>query len=94
VSSGRIRAAFVYGSIAKGTDHAASDIDVMVVAGGLDYTELFSALQPAESALARTISPSVMTLPEWRRKQKQAGFAARIAGQPRLFVLGSDDDLD
>lgn len=91
--AGRIRAAFVYGSVAKGTDRAASDIDLMVVADDLDYAELFAALQPVESALARTVSLNLMTLPEWRRKQKQAGFAARIAGQPRLFVLGSDDDL-
>ncbi len=89
----RIRAAFVYGSIAKGTDRAASDIDVMVISDDVDYTELFSALTPGESALARTVSPNLMSLGEWRRKQKQAGFAARIAGQPRLFVLGSDSDL-
>lgn len=90
----RILAAFVYGSIAKGTDRAASDIDMMVVADDLDYAELFSALQWVESAIARTVNPNLMSSAEWRRKRKQTGFAARIAGQPRLFVLGSDDDLD
>lgn len=89
----RIRAAFVYGSIAKGTDRATSDVDVMVISDDVDYTELFSALRPVESALARTVSPNLMSLAEWRRKEKQAGFAASIARQPRLFVLGSDDDL-
>jgi predicted nucleotidyltransferase len=89
----RIRAAFVFGSVAKGTDRAASDIDVMVISDDVDYTELFSALGPVEAALARTVSPNLMSLAEWRRKQKQAGFAARIAGQPRLFVLGRDVDL-
>jgi len=92
--AGRIRAAFVYGSVAKGTDRAASDIDLMVIADEIDYAELFEALQPVETVLARTVSPNLMTLPEWRRKQKQAGFVARIAGEPRLFVLGSNDDLD
>lgn len=91
--SGRILAAFVYGSVAKGTDRAASDIDLMVVADGIDYTEVFSVLQPVEATLARTISPNLMSPAEWRRKQKQAGFVARIAGQPRLFVIGSDDGL-
>lgn len=91
--AGRIRAAFVYGSVAKGTDRAGSDIDVMVVADDLEYAEVFSALQPVESALARTVNPNLMSLAEWRRKRTQAGFAARIAGQPRLFLLGSDDDL-
>jgi len=91
--SERIRAAFVYGSVAKGTDRAASDIDLMVIAEGLDYADLFSALQPVEAELGRTVNPNVMTLAEWRRKRKQAGFTARIAGQSRLFVLGSDDDI-
>lgn len=91
--SGHIRAAFVYGSVAKGTDRASSDIDLFVVTDDLDYADLFSALQPLELELGRSVNPNVMSPAEWRRKQKQAGFAARIAGQPRLFVLGSDDDL-
>lgn len=91
--SGRIGAAFVYGSVAKGTDRAASDIDLFVVADDLAYADLYSALQPLEAELGRTVNPNVMSPAEWQRKQEQAGFAARVAGQPRLFVLGSDDDL-
>ena len=89
----RIRAAFVYGSIAKGEDRATSDIDLMVIADKLDYADVFSALQTVEAALARTINPNVMKLSEWRRKRGQAGFVSRVAGQPRLFVIGSDDDV-
>ncbi len=92
--AGEITAAFVYGSMAKGNDHAASDIDLMVIAEGLDYAALYAALPVAEAALARTISPSLMTPGEWRRKRAQDdSFAARIAVQPKLFVIGSDDDL-
>jgi predicted nucleotidyltransferase len=92
--AGEITAAFVYGSVAKGSDHAASDIDLMVLAQGLDYARLYAALQPAEAALARTLNPSLMTPDEWRRKRAQEdSFAARIAAQPKLFVIGSDDDL-
>ena len=91
---GEITAAFVYGSIAKGSDHANSDIDLMVLADTLDYPRLFAALQPVEAALARKLSPSLMTPTEWRRKRAQDdSFAARIAAQPKLFVIGSDDDL-
>jgi len=90
----RIRAAFVYGSIAKGEDRATSDIDLMVIADKLDYADVFSALQMVEAELARTVNPNVMRLAEWRRKRSQAtGFVSRVAGQPRLFVIGSDDDL-
>jgi predicted nucleotidyltransferase len=89
----RIRAAFVYGSVAKGTDQAASDIDLMVISEKLDYADVFSAFQGVEAELGRTVNPNVMTFEDWRRKRKQAGFVARIAGQPRLFVIGSEDDL-
>lgn len=88
-----IRVAFVYGSVAKGTDQAASDIDLMVISDKLDYSDVFSVLQNVEAALGRTVNPNVMTLAEWRRKLHQAGFVSRIAGQRRLFVIGSDSDL-
>jgi predicted nucleotidyltransferase len=92
--AGKISAAFVYGSIAKGTDKAASDIDLMVIADGLDYAALFSILQEAEESLARKVNPNLMSRGEWRRKRAEPdSFAARIAGQPHLFVLGSEDEL-
>lgn len=89
-----IRAAFVYGSLAKGTDKAGSDVDLMVISDRLGYQDLFEALQSAERVLARPVNPNVMTLAEWRAKRaKKDSFAARIAAQPRLFVIGSDEDL-
>jgi predicted nucleotidyltransferase len=89
-----IRAAFVYGSVAKGTDRARSDIDLMVVSDSLRYSDLFEALQAAESVLGRTINPTVMTVAQWRAKRaKGDSFASRVAGQTRVFVIGSDDDL-
>ena len=92
--AGEIVVAFVYGSVAKKTDHAASDIDLMVLSDTLDYPRLYAALQPVEATLSRPISPNLMTLDEWRRKRRQGdGFAARIAELPKVFVIGSDDDL-
>jgi len=89
-----IRAAFVFGSIAKGSDHARSDIDLMVISDKLRYPDLFEALQEAESRLARPINPTVMNVADWRAKRRREdSFAARIATQPKLFVIGSDDAL-
>jgi predicted nucleotidyltransferase len=89
----RIRAAFVYGSVPRGTDQAASDIDLMVIADALDYAEIYSAVQEAEAQLARAVNPNVLKPAEWRRKRGKGGFVSRIVESPRLFVLGSDDDL-
>lgn len=89
-----IRAAFVFGSIAKGSDRSGSDIDLMVISDALRYADLFEALQAAEIRLARPINPTVMSIADWRGKRAQEdSFAARLAAQPKLFVIGSDDDL-
>jgi predicted nucleotidyltransferase len=89
-----IHAAFVYGSVARGTDTARSDIDLMVITDRLSYPDLFQALQSAERLLARPVNPNVMTPAEWRAKRARPGtFAARIARQPRLFIIGSESDL-
>jgi predicted nucleotidyltransferase len=93
-TAGAIRAAFVYGSVAKGTDRARSDIDLMVVSDSLRYADLFEALQKAEVGLGRAINPTLMTAAQWRARRARAdSFAARVAAAPRVFVIGSEDDL-
>jgi predicted nucleotidyltransferase len=92
--AGDIRAAFVYGSVAKGADRAGSDIDLIVISDALRYPDLFEALRRAEAVLARPVNPTVLTLGEWRAKRaRKDSFFARVAAQPKLFVIGSDDDL-
>jgi predicted nucleotidyltransferase len=89
-----IRAAFIYGSVAKGTDRATSDIDLMVISDALDYTALYAALAQAEAALGRRINPTVMTRRDWKRKRAAAdSFVKRISAARRVFVFGSDDEL-
>ena len=88
----RIDRAFVFGSIAKGTEHAGSDIDLLVVTDDLAYADVFDALVSAEQTLGRTINPTVFTRAEWKRKRsRNDSFAARITTQRRLFVIGNDD---
>lgn len=91
----RIHAAFVYGSVAKGSDRSGSDIDLLVVTDDLGYPDLYEALQPTERVLARPINPTVLTRREWReRRAEPDSFARRISEQPRRFVVGSADDID
>ena len=91
----RIHAAFVYGSIAKGSETASSDIDLMVLADKLEYGELYKQLSTSESILGRPVNPSLMTPTEWRRKTAEGiAFTSRVLKQPKIFVIGSKDDLD
>jgi len=90
----RIQAAFVYGSIAKGSDTADSDIDLLVIADDVEYPEVYAALQTAETELGRSINPNVFTVRDWRaRREQEDSFAVRISAQPRLFVIGVEDDI-
>lgn len=63
----RSQAAFVYGSIAKGSDTARSDIDLMVICDDLAYSDLYDALQEAEATLGRPVHVSLSTAAEWKR---------------------------
>src|ERR1700681_3167941 len=64
--SEKIKTAFVYGSVAKGTDTARSDIDLMVIGDELDYSELYSALQNVEVVLGRRVSPAFLSPKDWK----------------------------
>lgn len=90
----RIRAAFVYGSIAKGTDTAKSDVDLMVIAEGLAYSELYATLQEVEATLGRQVNVNLLTPAEWERKLATGNpFVRKVHAQPRILVIGSEDAL-
>jgi len=89
-----IKAAFVYGSVAKKLDTARSDIDLMIVGDALSYTDLYDNVHKAEAILGRPINLNLLTFQDWRRKLSQEdSFVARINSQPKIFVVGSEGDL-
>lgn len=90
----KIELAFVFGSVAKGTERAGSDLDLLVVSDDVTYFDLFEALHAAEATLGRTINPTVMNAAEWRRKRSaRDSFAKRIAEQSKIFVFGDERAL-
>jgi predicted nucleotidyltransferase len=90
----KIDAAFVYGSVAKGTDTARSDIDLTVIGDGLHYSELYTATQNAENILGRKVSPIFLSPGDWKRKASQKGsFVNKISALPKTFLFGSEEDL-
>jgi predicted nucleotidyltransferase len=85
--------ALVFGSLAKGTVHAKSDIDLLVV-GSVKLEALLSSLEPMEQRLGREISVRLFTKAEFK-KRRTAGdrFLAGILAGPTLSVIGSIDDV-
>ena len=89
-----IRAAFVYGSIAKGQDTTASDIDLMIIADNLTYSDAFGALEEASASLGRKIAPTIYSSMEMaERKKRDNAFVARVLAQPKLWLIGGEGDL-
>lgn len=90
----QIRAAFVYGSLAKGQDTAASDIDLLVVSETLTHSDLFATLEAASEQLGRRVNPTVYSQRELsKRSRENNAFISRVLGQPRLWLIGKEDDL-
>jgi len=89
----RIQLALLYGSVAKGTDTAASDIDLLVVADQVSLEDLYSALAPVEAELDRTISPTLYTSKEFEdRKAADNAFLAGVLAGEHLVLIGTDDE--
>lgn len=89
-----ILAAFVYGSVAKRTDTASSDIDLMVVSDDLGYAEVFAALEPAAQKLGRPINPTIYSHAQWsKRINADSAFVTRVLEQPKIWLIGGQDDL-
>lgn len=89
-----ITAAFVFGSVARHSDTASSDIDVLILSDDVEYADVFAVLQSAETRLRRTINPTVYSPANWRRKRKEGhAFAVKVTAQPRIFLIGSEEDI-
>ena len=91
--AGRIRAAFVYGSVARGDERAGSDLDVMIV-GDVTFTEVIGAVAPAQEALRREINPNVYPPAEFAAKLAAGEpFLRRVVTDSKIFLIGTDDDI-
>ncbi|MEI2679659.1 MAG: nucleotidyltransferase domain-containing protein [Burkholderiaceae bacterium] len=85
--------AFVYGSVAAGTERAGSDVDLMVL-GTAGFADLARALAPVQDTLRREVNPTVMAPREFAVKlAKGDGFARSVAQGKRLWVIGGEDDF-
>lgn len=90
----KIDAAFVYGSIAKGTDTARSDIDLFVLSDVVTYPDLIRVLDRVRGRLGREVNPTLMSRAELCTMLDEGNaFASRVLEQPKLWIKGSADDI-
>ena len=88
-----IEVAFVFGSVAKTTEGAQSDVDVLVI-GEATFGQVVTAVYDAQLTLAREINPKVMSRAEWSEKKKaQNVFVQELMSKSKIFIVGSENDL-
>jgi predicted nucleotidyltransferase len=88
-----IRVAFVFGSLAGGSEKAGSDIDLMVI-GDIGLRSLTRLLVGLTENLGREINPYVLTTEEFsHRKSENEHFLNQVLKDSKLFIIGDEDDL-
>ncbi len=88
-----IEAAFIFGSLADGTERGDSDIDLMVI-GNVKAERILLLLREPEKALRREINVSVFEPTEVKeRRRKKESFITQVMRGPKKFLVGDEEKL-
>ena len=87
----QVALALVFGSMASGSAHAGSDVDLLVV-GSASFAQVVEATYAAQAPLGRDINPKVMTPTEWATKRAEGHpFVQELLAKPRILLTGTLD---
>ena len=89
----QIKVAFIFGSFARSTEHAQSDVDLAVI-GDISFGEVVSALSEVQDILSREINPVVYSENEFRAKASFSHFARSLKDSEKIFLIGSADEFE
>ena len=90
----KIEIAFLYGSVAKQSDNAESDIDIMIVGSDLTLSDLLGQLLPVEEMLCRKVNPTCYTVGEFKKRLSDTdSFVNKVLSQPIIQLFGNMDDF-
>ena len=89
-----IEVAFIFGSLARRKERAESDVDLMVI-GTIGLRSLSSRLAGVSEQIGREINPHALSIEEFRRRKQNGNhFLSNVLASPKLFILGSENDLE
>jgi predicted nucleotidyltransferase len=89
----RIDAAFVFGSMASGKQHAKSDLDICVL-GEVELLDVVKATGSVQERLRREINPVVMSAKQFASDlANHERFAERLVAEPKIFVIGDENEF-
>ena len=86
-----VEVALVFGSVARGAEGAASDLDILVL-GSASELKLNAALRPAGRALGRAVHATACTIESFKNQLRGGeSFALGIVQGPRIALIGELD---
>ena len=90
----QIELVFIYGSLARGAEHAGSDVDLMVIGSLPSNAQLLEVLLPAQARLGRVVNPTLYTPDEFAQRVRDGkSFIMRVLEQPKILVKGTEHDM-
>lgn len=88
-----IQLAFIYGSFAKQSENALSDVDLFVM-GNIDDKLLIGEIRKIEDVLKREINYTLYTRDEFKKKKaKKDSFILNLIENPKIFLIGDNNEL-
>ena len=89
----RLKAAWIFGSVAKQTDTSQSDIDILLIGENLSLGDILEHLTPLEAQLCRRINPTCYSPADFeRRRAEPDSFVNRVLSQAMLPLIGDVDE--
>ena len=90
----RIDVAFIYGSVARGEETAASDLDLLII-GSVTFAETVDAMRSPEQVLRREINATVFPVREFASRTSRGDhFLENVLQDAKIFLIGDERDLD
>ena len=91
---GKIDLALIYGSMARGEEHASSDIDLMVV-GRIRQIDLLPILRKLENRFRREVNVTLLSPEEFSRRRASADhFLNSVLKGKTILLKGSVHELE
>lgn len=90
----KIKWAFIYGSMARSEENAASDVDVMLV-GEISTMDVMPALRRVEKTIGRAINETIFSEIDFRHSiERKDHFLRAVLRGKKIMLKGPEDELD
>ncbi len=93
VEIGEVQFSFIYGSYARHTEKAESDLDIFIV-GDVDENRLIPVINNLEKKLKREINYILYTLEEYhKRVERRDKFVMNVLEGEKIMLYGDENEL-